>query len=31
MAEYWEAAKPGDIDRYLTVSNYIATILCLPI
>jgi len=25
MVEYWEAAKPGDIDRYLTVSNYIAT------
>lgn len=25
MVEYWEAAKPGDIDRYLMVSNYIAT------
>lgn len=25
MVEYWEAAKPGDIDRYRMVSSYIAT------
>jgi len=24
MVEYWEAAKPGDIDRYRMVSSYIA-------
>jgi hypothetical protein len=24
MAEYWEAAKPGDVDRYVEVSHYIA-------
>jgi len=25
MVEYWEAAKPGDIDRYRMVSSYVAT------